>query len=87
MSRCSNYGAPNIIIKHPQKPRRKRSNAGDAGDLIEEAKEREWTDQPMSDKEYLRRMNEVCRDTPSEKGPELRKARLKDMEYRKERRL
>ncbi len=70
-----------VIIKDPRKPRRKVSNAGDARDLVQESRER----RDMTDREYLGRMNEICRDTPGEKGRELRKARLLDMEHRKER--
>lgn len=82
--RCSNYGAPNVIVKDPQKPRNKTSNAGDAKDVIQEARERQASGKPMNQREYYRRMHEVCRDTPGEKGKELRKAREQDMQYRKE---
>ena len=83
----SKYEAPAVIIRDPRKARRKVSNAGDARDVIQESQERQDTADPMTDREYLRRMNEVCRDTPGEKGRELRKARLQDMEHRKERHI
>ena len=71
----------NIIIKgSSRKPRRKQSNAGDARDVVQEARET-----GMSQKEYFRRMNEVCRDTPGDKCKDLLKARTEhDLPFRKE---
>lgn len=73
-----------LIIVKGGTSRKRRSNAADARHLIQEARERRVTGEPMSRGEYLKRMNEVCRDTPGDKCKDLRKARLQDMEYRKE---
>ncbi len=84
----SKYAGINFLVRgQARKPRRKASNAGDAEHLIQEARERDGSANPMSDAEYSKRMNDLCRDTPGDKGPELLKARLKDMHYREERRI
>lgn len=86
MSRCSNYGMPHIIVKGGTE-RKKRANEGDAKDVIQEERERRQSADPMTDKGYLQRMNEVCRDchdAGGQKSTRLLKARLLDMEHRKE---
>jgi len=64
----------------------KRSTARDAHDLVQEAREKLASGQPIPDGQYLKRMNRICRGTGNNpKNDELLKARMEDMKYREER--